>query len=1258
MILSLSAGPALASVGTSVPGTTPLDGYVTNGVVNSVVQSGSVTYLGGQFTEVGPRTGSFAAVSASTADYEAQLAPEVDGMVYAVAPDGSGGWYIGGAFSAVGGVAIQNAAHITSSGTLDTGWTPNPNAQVNAIAVSSNDSTVYLGGQFTSAGGSTRDSVAAVSASTGIATSWNPNTAQEVNAIAVSPDGSTVYLGGSGLSGACGSYVDACALSSSTGAAVSGWAPGLNGVVNAIAVTGGTSGTVYLGGDFTSADAGADARYGAAAVGAAGTTNSGVLSTWNPISTFGDINALILSPSDSTVYVGGSMSGISGYTGTLYAAAVSASGTGAGTGWNPGPNGDVLSLGVSPSGSTVYIGGNFSTINSGASTTVARDDLGAVSSSTGYDTGWNAAPDAQVYAIGTSSSSVMLGGLFDTVNEQPRANLAALTTATGDVTSWNPGASGSSTPLVDTLALSADDSTLYVGGSFGTLGGAGQIDAGAVSTSTGANTGWDPGFYSGGGGVSAIAVGSSYVYVAGGFSEENYDTTPVYVFGLDAFSPSGVTGAGTAVPDWNSGITGGITTIAVSGSVLYVGGGFTTAGASVTRDHVAAVDATTGALESWNPDANNDVNTLAISPDGGTVYLAGDFSEIGPTARSFAGAVSASTGAVTGWNPSPNGGVSTIAPAPNGTVVYLGGTFTSVSASASGTVTRSDAAAVDTGAGYDLGWDPQVSGVYSIAASSTTVAVGGQGSAVGNIPQANIALFTSAPSAAFSWQQTSGSLTEDFTDASTAVSPATITGWSWDFGDGDSSTAENPDHTYTVSGDYSVTLTVTDSNGEQDSTTLTVAVAGPPTASFTSAQSLSSLAVQFTDTSTAVSPATITGWSWHFGDGSSSTAESPDHTYAAPGPYSVTLMVTDSNGEQDSTTLTVDVVSPPTASFTRTQSLSSLAVQFTDTSTAVSPATITGWSWNFGDSSSSTAENPDHTYAASGHYNVTLTVTDSNGEQDSDTVTVDVLGLPTASFTSAQSPSSLAVQFTDTSTAASPATITGWSWNFGDGSSSAAQSPDHTYAAAGTYQVSLTVTDSNGEHDVSQQSVVVSAVAGSGSGGSGSGSGSGGSGSGSSGSGGTGSGSSGSGSTGSGGSGSPSPTPTPTPGQIQKLLTGTLTPSGAHLSISAILSEGSFTTSFTPPEPGKLVVDWYAKVGGGSSGHRARAKTKLVLVASCQQTFSSDKKGSVKIKLTSAGRKLLHAAKQIALTADDNFTPKGKKAIKTSKQFTLKAGRK
>jgi PKD repeat protein len=72
-----------------------------------------------------------------------------------------------------------------------------------------------------------------------------------------------------------------------------------------------------------------------------------------------------------------------------------------------------------------------------------------------------------------------------------------------------------------------------------------------------------------------------------------------------------------------------------------------------------------------------------------------------------------------------------------------------------------------------------------------------------------------APTAGFTGAQNAGSLTVAFTDASTAASPATISGWSWSFGDSSpSSNAEDPSHTYATPGSFTVSLTVTDSNGK------------------------------------------------------------------------------------------------------------------------------------------------------------------------------------------------------------------------------------------------------------------------------------------------------------------------------------------------------------------------------------------------------------------------------------------------------------
>ncbi len=99
-----------------------------------------------------------------------------------------------------------------------------------------------------------------------------------------------------------------------------------------------------------------------------------------------------------------------------------------------------------------------------------------------------------------------------------------------------------------------------------------------------------------------------------------------------------------------------------------------------------------------------------------------------------------------------------------------------------------------------------------------------------------------------------------------------------------------------------------------DSFTLDRTAAPPntaPTAAFTSTQSglVASL-----DGRTSFDPdGTIASWTWDFGDGTTDTGATPQHTYAQPGTYDVTLTVTDDDGATGTTTRTVTVAGTPAA---------------------------------------------------------------------------------------------------------------------------------------------------------------------------------------------------------------------------------------------------------------------------------------------------------------------------------------------------------
>ena len=173
------------------------------------------------------------------------------------------------------------------------------------------------------------------------------------------------------------------------------------------------------------------------------------------------------------------------------------------------------------SGSTVYVGGNFSMI--GAST---RNNLAAIDTA-GTVLAWNPAANGMVKALTISGSTVFAGGDFtcfgncgggsEGVDKWSRNRLAAIDSA-GAVQTWNPDADGSVT------ALAFSGQTLYAGGSFTTAGGQTRNRLAAADISTACLTAytaascfktWNP---NANGQVKALLASGPTVYIAGVFA--------------------------------------------------------------------------------------------------------------------------------------------------------------------------------------------------------------------------------------------------------------------------------------------------------------------------------------------------------------------------------------------------------------------------------------------------------------------------------------------------------------------------------------------------------------------------------------------------------------------------------------------------------------------------------------------------------------------------------------------------------------------
>ncbi|HVM61683.1 MAG TPA: PKD domain-containing protein [Verrucomicrobiae bacterium] len=253
--------------------------------------------------------------------------------------------------------------------------------------------------------------------------------------------------------------------------------------------------------------------------------------------------------------------------------------------------------------------------------------------------------------------------------------------------------------------------------------------------------------------------------------------------------------------------------------------------------------------------------------------------------------------------------------------------------------------------------------------------------------EAFFALGTNSPPApgyngSFTAAPTDGAIPMTVTFAD--LSDGSITNWSWSFGDGGTASGTNKSvsHTYSTAGTYTVTEIVSGLGGATTNTFVNYITALVSSASFTATPTsgVAPLAVTFADESLGA----ITNWYWSFGDGATTNASTTvvRHTYAAPGTYTVTEIVSGPDGAITSTVPNCITATwpPPLAGFTAapTGGAAPLSVVFSDAS---SGGPVTVWSWDFGDNSTGilATSTVSHTYSAAGNYTVTETVSGPGG---------------------------------------------------------------------------------------------------------------------------------------------------------------------------------------------------------------------------------------------------------------------------------------
>lgn len=606
-------------------------------VSNEIKLDDGTRIIGGNFSEVGYCTNPTFSYDMSTQEWGdfISIPKSISGYIYTIKPDGSGGYFIAGEFTAtVGETTLHDIVHLNASGTIsdwNANFTNSPNP-VNVYALEIHNGILYVGGSFKTAGesNSPRRGLAAFDISTGALTSWNPG---------ITPDGGDVgyvkalhfhanqlYAGGYFLGAGQNAVSNANfgLLNLDNNDAVATFTPSPNDEIHKIQEH---NGLLYVIGGFSSIGGSTDS-WGFAALdpitGAHGPWNWKATMTpaWGSIKDFSFF--------EDKLWVVGSFTALGGTT-TKNMAAYDASGaTPTMTAWtNTGHAPDGTIDQIFPTSGKLVIKGTFDNIEgSPVHNAAILNSDGSLHSAPSF-------PD-NITNILFNGDKLIAGGGFQTARPYPRENLVMIN-SDGEITNWNPMPNNA----VETLAT--DGTRIFVGGYFTTIGATpvsrnrlAEIDMNGNATSWIANANST---------VFVLKYENGSLWAGGQFT--SIGATPTarnFLAQIDSQTGE--------VTSWNAQLAGSrVNDFEIVGSKIVVGGWITDVQGDTTAINLVSLDTTTAVLESWRPRPDNEIKE--IESDGENIFVGGWFDNIGstPVSQSNIAKIQLSSDQPLSWNP-------------------------------------------------------------------------------------------------------------------------------------------------------------------------------------------------------------------------------------------------------------------------------------------------------------------------------------------------------------------------------------------------------------------------------------------------------------------------------------------------------------------------------------------------------------------------------------------------------------------------------